>query len=188
MNRYVVYLLATLPFLSFSTSAAAQDASAAIASLPTDSRVRITAPEFSRGRITGNVSHVAADTVYIVPSRNRLLAVPTSAITVAEISRGKRRWIGALKGAGIGGLAGGAALGTLVWTGDPNCDYCLPGRNPGAAAAGAIIGVVFAAPTGAVVGAILGSERWEPLGRKLTLGVAPHPTASPGLRIMLSTR
>ena len=188
MKRRVVSLLIPLSLISFSTYGAAQATPDAIASVSADARVRITAPQLSGSRITGKVTHVAADTLYIAPNRNRLVAVPIAAITAAEVSRGKRRWVGAMKGAGIGSLAGGAVLGTLIWTGDPDCDYCLPGREPGAALAGAIIGAVFAAPTGAVVGAIIGSERWEPVGRKLTLAVVPSTAGSPGLRLVLSTR
>lgn len=188
MKRYAVRLLIPIILCSFSTYATAQDAKSTIASASPESRVRITAPQLSGSRITGRISHVAADTVYIVPRRNNLVAVPLTAITAAEISRGKGRWAGALKGAGLGTLAGGAALGTLVWAGDPNCDYCLPGRNPRAAAAGALIGAVLTAPVGAIVGAVVGSERWETLGQALTLRIAPHPGAALGLGVVLSTR
>lgn len=188
MKHCFVNLLILLSLFSFSAPAAAQNAAREVAAIASDSRVRITAPQVSRRQITGTVTHSAADTVYIAPNRNSLVAVPFSAITAAEISRGNQRWLGALKGAGLGTLAGGAALGTLVWTGDPDCDYCLPGRNPKAAAAGALIGAVLAAPVGAIAGAVVGSERWEPLGRTLTLRIAPHSGAPLGLEVVLSAR
>jgi hypothetical protein len=188
VKHFAVCLLIPLALVPLSTRAVTQTAAEAIASAPAETRMRITAPQVSRGRIVGRVSHIAADTVYMAPNRSSLVAIPVSSITAAEMSRGKRRWLGAMKGAGIAGLTGGALMGTLVWTGDPNCDYCLPGREPGAAVAGAIIGAVLAAPTGAIVGAIVGSERWEPIGKKLTLMVTPSPSGSPGLQLMLSTR
>lgn len=145
--------------------------------MPVGSRVRVVAPSAFRQAVAGRVSHIASDTLFLAPKRDRLVAVPVAAITSAEISRGVDRWRGAFQGAGTLGLAGGALFGLLVFAGDPNCDYCLPGRNLEAAAAGAVIGAVLFAPVGAVIGAVRGAERWEPITSDLSVRLHPYQRA-----------
>jgi hypothetical protein len=173
--RVVLLLLllgAVLP-----ASSAAQEGAGTEDPIPAGTRVRVSAPTFSRGKISGRVTHVVADTLFIAPDPNSLVAVPISAITGAEVSRGIDRWRRALEGAGMAGLTAGTLFGLVVFAGDPNCDYCLPGRNPQAAAAGAVVGAVLFAPIGAIIGASVGSERWEPIAPNFAVRYLPHPAA-----------
>jgi hypothetical protein len=90
-----------------------------------------------------------------------------------------------LRGAGIGALGGGVVGGLLIFGSDPDCEYCLPGRDPGAAAVGAVIGAVLFTPVGAVAGAIRGYERWGPAEPRFGIAYLPH---SPGLAIGATVR
>ncbi len=167
-------LLLLLLWTALPTSSAAQEAAGVAAPIQAGTRVRVSAPTFLRGKVSGRVTHIAADTLFIAPNRRSLVAVPISAITGAEVSRSVDRWRGALEGAGFAGLTAGTLFGLMVFAGDPNCDYCLPGRNLEAAAAGAMIGAVLFAPVGAVIGAAVGSERWESVVPDFAVRYAPQ--------------
>ncbi|MBW3630447.1 MAG: hypothetical protein KY464_14270 [Gemmatimonadetes bacterium] len=115
-------------------------------------RVRVHAPEVAAKPLVGRA--VLMDTDSLVLERGRptdRLVLPMEDVQRLEISRGRNHLMGAVKGAGIGGLAGGVALGGLV---------ALDG-DPAWAFLGFIAGAVYAAPLGAVVGAVVGVERWE---------------------------
>lgn len=185
MNSFRLGLLALLLWCSLPAPLSAQAAPGAAEPIPAGTRVRVFAPGAFRKGVAGEVSHVAADTLFLARRKSGFAAVPVAAITRTDVSRGRDHWKGAFKGAGIGALAGGGLLGVVVFAGDPNCDYCLPGRNLEAAAIGAAIGAVLVAPVGAFFGGIAGSEKWEPTSARFSL--APQPDA-PGLAVRLTLR
>lgn len=185
MKSSCIGLLVFLLCCALPVSSAAQADSAAAEPIPHGTRVRVTAPGAFRGAVTGRVSHTAADTLFLTRRRRGLVAVPVSAITRTEISRGVNRWEGLLRGAGIGALAGGVVGGVLIFGGDTDCEYCLPGRDPGAAAVGALIGAVMFTPVGAVVGLIKGREHWGPAEPRFGVSYLPH---APGLGIRVTVR
>lgn len=168
---------ALLPLLCLGLQPLPSPAQQAEPSVAVGSRVRVVAPSAFRGAVSGRISRIGADTLFLAPRRDSLVAVPIAAITGTELSLGVDRWRGALRGAGTAALGGGALLGLLVFAGDPDCDYCLPGRDPEAAAAGAIIGAALFAPVGALVGAIHGFERWKPITPDFSIGFSPHREA-----------
>lgn len=177
-----ITLLALLLWSALPATSAAQADGAAAGPIPPGTRVRVSAPTVFRGAVAGRVSHTVADTLFLAPRRSGLVAVPVSAITRTEVSRGVDHWEGALRGAGIGALAGGGLFGFLVFAGDTNCDYCLPGRDLQAAAVGAVIGAVLFTPLGAVIGAIRGYEHWGPAEPRFGIGYVPH-ASGPGIRV-----
>lgn len=177
-----VTLLALLLWSALPAPSAAQADTAAAGPIPAGTRVRVTAPTVFRGAFAGRVSHTVADTLYLAPRRSGLVAVPISAITRTEVSQGVDHWEGALRGAGIGALAGGGLFGFMVFAGDPNCDYCLRGRDLQAAAAGAVIGAVLFTPVGALIGAIRGYEHWGPAETRFGMSWVPH-ASGPGIRV-----
>lgn len=185
MNRFRLASLALLLGCALPAPSSAQEAAGAPEPFPIGTRVRVFAPDALRKPVAGQVSHVSGDTLFLVGHRNSLAAVPIAAITRTDVSRGRDHWKGAFKGAGLSALAGGGLFGVLVFVGDPNCDYCLPGRNLEAAAIGAAIGATLAAPVGAFFGGILGTEKWEPTSVRFAL--AP-PTDASALAIRLTVR
>lgn len=183
MNRFRLALLALLLGCALPPAASAQEAAGAPEPFPAGTRVRVFAPDAFRKPVAGQVSHATADTLFLAGRRGGLVAVPVEAITRTDVSGGRDHWKGAFRGAGIAALGGGCLLGVLVFAGDPSCDYCLPGRNLEAAAIGAAIGAVAAAPVGAFFGGILGTEKWEPTSVRFAL--AP-PTDASGVGIRLT--
>lgn len=178
-------LLGLLLWCALRAPSSAQETPGAAQPFPAGTRVRVFAPDAFRKPVAGQVSHVSGDTLFLLGHRNALAAVPVAAITRTDVSRGRDHWKGAFKGAGISALAGGGLFGVIVFAGDPNCDYCLPGRNVEAAAIGVAIGAVMAAPVGAFFGGILGTEKWEPTSVRFAL--APL-TAAPGVGVRLTVR
>ena len=183
MNSIRPALLALLLWCALPAPSFAQETPGAAQPFPAGTRVRVFAPDAFRKPVAGQVSHVSGDTLFLVGHRNALAAVPTAAITRTDASRGRDHWKGAFKGAGISALAGGGLFAVIVFAGDPNCDYCLPGRDLEAAAIGAAIGGVLAAPVGAFFGGILGTEKWEPASVRFAL--APRTDVS-GVGIRLT--
>jgi hypothetical protein len=175
-------LLVFLLWSALPASSMAQADSVVAGPIPPGTRVRVSAPMVFRGVVAGRVSHTVTDTLFLAPRKGGLLAVPLSAITRTEVSQGVRHWEGALRGAGIGALAGGGLFGFMVFAGETNCDYCLPGRDLQAAAVGAVIGAVLFTPVGALIGAIRGYERWGAAETRSGIGYVPHESG-PGIRV-----
>jgi hypothetical protein len=185
VNLFRLAPLALLLGCALPAPSSAQETPGAAEPFPAGTRVRVFAPDAFRKPVAGQVTLITPDTLFLTGWRGGLVAVPIAAIARADLSRGRDHWKGAFKGAGISALAGGGLFGVIVFVGDPNCDYCLPGRNLEAAAIGAAIGATLAAPVGAFFGGILGTEKWEPTSARFSL--APRPEAS-GLDIRLTVR
>lgn len=120
-------------------------------SVPLGTRVRIVVDV--NEPFTGNLLRLSPDTLVVaVGSGGALIQVPTSRVSSIELSGGRDRLSGSLKGAGIGLLAGGLIGGVAIGRSDGNNIAALAGLF-----AGGIIGV----GAGAIVGAIVAPERWR---------------------------
>jgi hypothetical protein len=80
-----------------------------LSELAPGARVRIRAPGIVAGRYTGTVLSRTADTLVVASSAAAAARVPVSSLTSVEVSRGKSRSRGVLKG-----IAWGAPIGLAV--------------------------------------------------------------------------
>lgn len=162
---------------------------------PTDSRVRITAPDLRADPIVGTIVEKKAET-WIVDSgiaEVDPLEVPLASVTRVEVSQGLETHVA--KGLGIGVLAG-SVMGVLIGyaQGDDDCSadreagsFCLEVMSAGdkAAAFGFGLGLV-----GGAIGAVSGlfpTEKWEEAALPqpaLGLSLAEHR----GVAIILTVR
>ena len=113
-------------------------------------RVRVQAPTIFGDKRKGDVFGPVADTLFL-KRREAVEAVPVSAITSLEVSRGRQRWLWGFLGATAGFFAGGLLGAQTYDTGESDIDGIL------ASIAGAAIGTV----SGAIVGAVAAPERWK---------------------------
>lgn len=122
-------------------------------SVPTGTRVRIVVG--ASESFTGSVLRLTSDTLAVATgSGGALIQLPTSRLSSIEVSEGRDRLGGSVKGAGIGVLAG-AAIGSIA---------LRRSEGPGVAAlAGLFAGGILGGGTGAIVGAIVAPERWRRL-------------------------
>ena len=151
---------------------------APLVELQPGTRVRVQAPGVVAGSLEATVLTRARDTVTLTRSRGGAVAVPLTAISVAEVSRGRSRRDGA-----VSGLAWGASVGVAVGllsavTYDARSTACgtEPCENdfsPGQVVAG---GFMAGAALGAGVGAIKGAKHWEHLTIPAYVAVQPSRT------------
>jgi hypothetical protein len=149
-------------------------ARAQIPELQTGARVRLRAPSTVAGRVTGVVLARSADSVTLAREGGVPVAVPLSALTSLEVSRGKSR----SRGAGKGALWGG---GVMMLTGAAFSDRpCKRDEGAGtceqvSAAENALYSGVAGVMIGAIIGAAVGSEHWvrATLPRSVAVAVAP---------------
>ena len=130
-----------------------------LAELQPGARVRIRAPGEIAGRLTGVVVARSADSVTITRSGGTPVAVALAKLSTLDISRGKSRGAGALKGVAWG-AAVGLGLGAIGPVTEVTCSgvptRCAPVSR------GSFIGTMVLGSTiiGAAIGAVIGSERW----------------------------
>lgn len=124
-----------------------------VVGLQPGTRVRVSAPAVSAKPMSGGVAFMDSDSIVLTQDGDRRTTLPLSAVRRLEVSRGRDRWAGAFRGAGIGGLAGGAAFAGLMVLQDGVVD----GWTYLAFIAGGVIGV----PAGFIVGGLTGVERWD---------------------------
>jgi hypothetical protein len=178
-------LLLTIALLP--RGAAAQRASEPLERVTPGTRVRLTAPSLSPRRIGGRMAGFTADTVFVIRAGTRV-AVPTAAVTRAEVSQGRDHLRGMVAGGLAGGAAGGA-VGVLVGlAGESDCQYCLSSRTFEGAARAMFVGAVLWAPAGAMFGLVRGAERWEVLGQTGALRVIPVSDGRVGITLAFSAR
>jgi hypothetical protein len=159
--------------------AAAPGAASQTTSPAPEDRVRLVAPGVVDGRLTGTVVTISADALAIRDGDGTVRSVPRSSITRLEVSRGRSRAAGALKG-GLWGTGAGLAL-ALANTGfsDGGCD-----ENAGECVgtfAGIVSWTALGTGLGTLVGFGIGSERWQ----RLPVGVSFLPRGRPGLGLSL---
>jgi len=133
---------------------------AQVQELQPGTRVRVRAPSVLAGQVTGVVIARAGDSITVSRPEATPLAMPLSALTSLEISRGKSR----SRGAGTGALWGGGimlVLGIIPFAdlpckdeqSGPDCERISQVEN---AAFSAVGGVMI----GAAIGTAIGAERW----------------------------
>jgi hypothetical protein len=140
----------------------ASRADAQITSLVQGVRARVRAPGSLRGRVTGVVVSRTADSLSLATEIGVPIQVPLAGLTAVEISQGRSRTRGAMKGAlwggGIGALSG-------LFSDSGSAD-----ASRGEVFAAGVIGGVI---VGAVIGAFVQSEQWERIDLSVRTAVLP---------------
>lgn len=154
--RVASLLSATILLPTLARPLAAQG-SLALAEVQPGARVRVEAPGIVAGRYEGTVLARSADTLTLGNPSGAPVALPLGAIRSLEISRGKSRTTGAVRGM-MWGAPIGAALGIFGIATAEECTGCFESVGDAEAlAAFTIAGLLW----GAGIGAIVGRERWE---------------------------
>jgi hypothetical protein len=116
-------------------------------------RVRVVA--IGNEPFTGSVLRLTSDTLAVAAGSGRaLVQLPTTRLTSIEVSDGRDRLGWAVKGAGIGVLAGGILGSATLGREEPDGLARL---------AGFFAGGILGAGMGALVGAVAAPERWRRL-------------------------
>ena len=171
MPRRLLVLVATYAALSASPSLAQTVASAA--ELQPGVKVRVVAPGIVAGRYVGTILSRSGDTLTLGSPTAPPITLPSSRIQSLEISRGKSRADGAVRGI-VWGVPIGMALGALL-IGSEDCPNCAGNRGevgPGQAlGSGGLAGLAW----GALIGALIGREHWDrfDLQHRTALGISP---------------
>jgi hypothetical protein len=126
---------------------------------------RIRVERLDGPRLTGNVVAWSADTVGIeAHGTRRVTLVPVASIVRYEVSVGRDRRRGALRGLIVGSVVGASVM-VAVTSADRNNSYAPP------MAVVVPIGAVLFGATGAGLGALIGTERWESPSASATMGI-----------------
>jgi hypothetical protein len=157
--------------------AAASGADAADA-LPAGTLVRVTAPDVSSRRLTGTLAGATEHEIVVALSASERKAIPRSAVTRLEWSRGHHRH--PITGAVIGAVLGGAFLAYASWA---MCDAASCSPSMEAFAVGAALGAL----PGAGVGALVKTRDWaEAAPSRVEVSLAP--VRGPGVAVRLALR
>jgi uncharacterized protein YcfJ len=150
--RLLRSLFALVAILATAPTARAQYA--APGWMSTGSRIRVTAPSLSTDPIVGRLLLYTTDSLLLAAGDGEVrMRVPMSLVRTVEVSEGRDRLDWAVKGAGIG-LVAGILIGGAA--------FAHSEANSLASVAGGIAGGVIGAPLGGVVGALAAPERWAP--------------------------
>lgn len=131
--------------------------SLALAELHPGARVRVEAPGIVAGKYVGTVLARNADTLTVGSPSGAPLALPVHAIRTLEISRGKSRSAGAVRGM-MWGVPIGVALGVFAVATADDCTACFEATSD---AEGFALFTASGVLWGAGIGALVGRERWE---------------------------
>lgn len=169
------HILRTIGAISVFLAVTVARAGAQLTELQLGARVRVRAPAVVAGRLETTVIGRSLDTVTLTTPRGAPIRVPLAAITSAEVSRGRSRRDGAVKGLAWGtgiGLAVGllGAVGNDAASDACGAEPCKNDLTPGEAVAA---GFVTGALLGAGIGAIVGAEHWERLTMPAQVALRP---------------
>jgi hypothetical protein len=134
-------------------------------------RIRVVSPWIPTERITGTIDRAHEDTLVVdtadtfaeqrlfnptpvLVDRFRKVKLPVSRVQTVEVSMGRSRWMGALRGAVLGALAASAYVGITAINGRQQpkwSDF----------ASGAMSGIPIGMSLGAPVGWVYSRERWR---------------------------
>ncbi len=115
------------------------------------SRVRLTAPVIAPDPMVGRVAGLTPDSLLLERGGGARLQIDSRQVRALSVSAGRNRWGWALRGAGIGLLAGGVLGG---WSVGAHDDTGVGGF------VGFLAGAIVGAPLGAGAGALAAPERW----------------------------
>jgi hypothetical protein len=155
-NRSILLVLFLLP-LAAGRGLRAQSVGG-IGDLTPGMHVRVDAPGVVAPRFVGTVLLPPADSLLLASPDGPPVVLRPSQITSLEVSRGRDRRKGALRGLLVGAPVG-LAIGTTLpgnEAGPPECRCVVRERRLSYAVAGALVG----AATGALIGSLVGPERW----------------------------
>lgn len=140
-------------------------------------RVRITAPGIVAGRYVGTVLSRSGDTLTLGSPNTQPLAIPSSRIASLEVSRGKSRSAGAIRGIKWGAPIG-LAFGLLTMGIADECLGCTNDGNADGRAAWVGMNLVSGVVWGAGIGALIGREHWErfDVTHRASIDVTPYGT------------
>lgn len=147
----------------------------ALAEVQPGARVRVEAPGIVAGKYVGTVLIRSADTLTLGNPSGAPVALPLHSIRSLEISRGKSRGAGAIRGM-MWGAPIGAALGIFGIATAEECTACYESVGDAEAlAAFTMAGLLW----GAGIGAIVGREHWErfDLPVRAAFRAGPHSMA-----------
>jgi hypothetical protein len=153
--RFTSLRFAALIVLS-ARSLAAQ-APVPLAEVQPGARVRVDAPGIVAGRYVGTVLTRNDDTFTIGNPTGPPISVPLARIRSLEISRGKSRADGAIRGM-LWGAPIGAVSGAFAGAFSDSCETCADKTSTGEAI---LLFTASGVLWGAGIGAIVGRERWE---------------------------
>jgi hypothetical protein len=167
-------LLATV-LLSMLARPLAAQGSLAVAEVQPGARVRVEAPGIVAGKYVGTVLSRTADTLTLGSPAAAPVKLPLRAIRSLEISRGKSRSAGAVRGM-MWGVPIGIALGAFAVATADDCDACFEATSD---AEGFVLFAASGVLWGAGIGALVGRERWErfDLPVRTAFRVGPHSAA-----------
>ena len=156
---------------------------AQVSELTVGARLRVRAPDAVAGRLTGVVVARTADSLTLTRSNAAPVAIPLVSLTEVEVSRGRSRSRGALKGAAWGAGVSAVFGGLLI--GEETCEEptapanCTPMTRVESVAYGAVSGALL----GAIIGVFVGSEHWERVRLPDRVAVRPLPTRGVPLQV-----
>jgi hypothetical protein len=133
-------------------------------------RVRIVAPGAVAGRVDGTIVRASHDTLWLSLSNAAPSPVPVRLVHELDVSRGRSRVAGGIRGA-IMGAAAGVVLGL---SGNPNDDGM-------SATEFFLTQIVGATAIGAGIGAYVGREQWEHFELAAATAVEPRSRLLLGL-------
>lgn len=130
-------------------------------------RVRVMASPMLGGRYDATIGARRGDTLSLVRSGSPSLDIPISAITTAEVYRGKDRVAGMRRGI-LWGTGIGVGFGLLLALGansEDNCLYVEPCDPSDTVSDAGIVGFMAFGGIlyGAGIGALVGRQRWDRL-------------------------
>jgi hypothetical protein len=161
--------LVLVVLLSSHTASLAAQGIAPLSEAQPGARVRVEAPGIVAGRYVGTVLARNGDTLTLGNPAGVPITVPLARVTSLEISRGKSRSAGALRGVEWGAPIG-LGLGVLAASLSDRCETCADEQST---AEGIALFTISGVVWGAGIGAIIGRERWEryQLGARTSLRV-----------------
>jgi hypothetical protein len=169
--RFLAFVATAALLFTHAPAVAAQYAPP-LAEVQPGARVRVEAPGIVAGKYVGTVLTRNADTLTLGSPSAVPVKLPVNSIRSLEISRGKSRSAGAVRGI-LWGVPIGVVLGVFSVATADNCDACF--EAPADTEAFALFtasGLLW----GAGIGALVGRERWErfALPAHTAFRIGPH--------------
>ncbi len=157
---------------------------AQMAGVAAGARVRVTSPSDNLKKHVGTIMEVRADSV-VVSGRQGPRSVALANITALDVSTGTRTRVmrSGLIGFGAGALVG-AGLGAAAHEDcKEKCFYVIQTSRGQDMALGAVVLGAAGLITGSVIGALTHTDRWEPRGPSVRVGMVGSPLGGVSLNL-----